>query len=240
MANGHVQQECASVPLPREWREASPEARALWVKQYEEACARDGGAERRAWWWSVSGLAALGALGLSLLLNLFQAQRATVMPLVQLVQVGAGGDLVQLGEPLEVLRYAPAEGLWFDLLAQWVRAVRWRGIDPVLAQTQWQWVGYHTCGPAVQQLRAYEAQATPLVVSKKTVSVALKSVTKTPAPASYQVLWSETSIEGAQPPVTKQYTGTFTTGRIALTTQEAILQNRLGLCVKAFDISVQP
>ena len=42
------------------------------------------------------------------------------------------------------------------------------------------------------------------------------------------------------PPEEKWYTGTLTTGRIAPSTEEMALTNRLGLCVTAWDVSPQP
>jgi type IV secretory pathway TrbF-like protein len=73
------------------------------------------------------------------------------------------------------------------------------------------------------------------------VAVELKSVTKTPAPESYQVLWAETSTEPSHPTVTTAlWTGTFSVGRLHPPTLADTLENRLGLCVTAFDVSPQP
>ena len=38
----------------------------------------------------------------------------------------------------------------------------------------------------------------------------------------------------------KQYTGTFTVSRIQPATQAVLTQNRLGLCITAFNLSEQP
>jgi type IV secretory pathway TrbF-like protein len=71
--------------------------------------------------------------------------------------------------------------------------------------------------------------------------VELKSVTKTPVPESYQVLWVETTTAKDQPSVkTQTWTGTFSVGRIQLPSLADALDNRLGLCVTAFDLSPQP
>ena len=93
-------------------------------------------------------------------------------------------------------------------------------------------------GIRIQTLEEWEK---PFELTKKLVSVELKSVTKTPAPESYQVLWTETRTEQAQPAVkTAQWTGTFTVGRYRPPTLADTLDNRLGLCVTAFDLSPQP
>jgi len=73
------------------------------------------------------------------------------------------------------------------------------------------------------------------------VAVELRSITKTPVPESYQVLWAETSTEPTSPQVkTALWTGTFSVGRIQLPSLTDVMDNRLGLCVTAFDLSPQP
>jgi type IV secretory pathway TrbF-like protein len=203
---------------------------------------RDGTAERRAFHWQcvVWGLLALIALLLGGLLWLAY-QRAQVHAFVQVVQVDDNGHVVNLGLPQDLLSYEPQEGHWMDMLAEWVRKVRWRGTDPVLTKAEWRWVYDHTCGLARQALQGYEAHEKPFAPGqKKLVAVDIKSLTKTPSPLSFQVLWSETTVEPAQPPKTQLWTGTFTVQRHVPTTQAGLLQNRLGLCVNAFDLTMQP
>jgi type IV secretory pathway TrbF-like protein len=77
-------------------------------------------------------------------------------------------------------------------------------------------------------------------MGKTLVMVELKSVTKTPSPLIYLVLWKETTVPKHLPPDEKHYTATLTTGRIYPSSQEMVMQNRLGLCVTAYDISPQP
>src|SRR6266540_4272107 len=105
---------------------------------------RDGTAERRAYHWQ---LAAYGALGI-----------AVVLGLIALIVV------IQLGLPQDLLSYEPQEEQWRDMLAQWVRIVRWRGTDAVLAKAEWRWVYINTCGLARRALEGYEAQEKPFVV----------------------------------------------------------------------------
>jgi type IV secretory pathway TrbF-like protein len=167
----------------------------------------------------------------------------SVQPFVQTVQVDAQGQLVQLGIPQDLLAYTPPEGVWMDMLGEWVRRLRWRGKDTeALAKRDWAWVYRHTCGGARRILHALEDQEKPFAPTpKKLVTVELKSITKTPAPENYHVLWVETSTEQAQPSVkTALWTGTFTVGRYRPPTLADTLDNRLGLCVTAFDLSPQP
>ena len=151
------------------------------------------------------------------------------------------GTLVQMGIPQELLAYQPPDGVWIDMLEKWVRRWRWRGTDPVLAKAQWAWLYPHTCGEARRLLQKLEDKEQPFKPGKKLTAVELKSITKTAAPEGYQVLWSETSTEQANPMVkTSLWTGTFSVGRIQLPTLTDAMDNRLGLCVAAFDLSPQP
>jgi len=60
-------------------------------------------------------------------------------------------------------------------------------------------------------------------------------------PEGYQVLWRETSTERSSPSVkTTQWSGTFGVGRTQLANLADAMENRLGLCVTAFDMSALP
>ena len=102
-------------------------------------------------------------------------------------------------------------------------------------------VGHRGYAELPDVLQTLEEHEKPFEVKKKLVSVELKSITKLPAPEGYQVLWTETSTEPTNPTVkTAQWTGTFSVGRIQLPTLTDAMDNRLGLCVNAFDLSQQP
>ena len=151
------------------------------------------------------------------------------------------GQLVQIGMPQGLLSYAPPDGVWMDMLGEWVRRIRWHGTDPIFMKAQWSWVYRHTCEQARRLLQAMEEKDQPFKPSKKLTAVELRSVTKTPVPESYQVLWAETTTDQAQPTVkTQLWTGTFSVGRMQLPTLADALDNRLGLCVTAYDLSPQP
>jgi type IV secretory pathway TrbF-like protein len=225
--------------------EPVPVASEEWLRidhAYREIQRRDGSAELRAWRWERLALVLLGVLLVLLGVVVWQLLTArTVHAVVQVVQVDATGALVQVGIPQDLLTYTPPDGLWMDMLGEWVRRMRWRGTDPVLAKAEWAYVYRHTCGQARRLLQSLEEQERPFEVGKKLVSVELKSVTKTPVPESYQVLWAETSTDKAQPTVqTRMWTGTFSVGRYRPPTLADTLDNRLGLCVAAFDLSPQP
>ena len=221
-------------PASEEWQRID--------QAYREIQRRDGSAEERAWHWERCALALVSLLLVLLGVVVWQLLAARqVQAVVQVVQLDAQGQLVQVGIPEDLLTYTPPEGVWLDMLGGWVRRLRWRGTDRVLTHVEWAWLYRHTCGQARRMLQALEEREKPFEGKKKLVSVELKSVTKTPAPESYQVLWTETSTEQAQPTVkTAQWTGTFTVGRYRPPTLADTLDNRLGLCVTAFDLSPQP
>jgi len=209
---------------------------------YREIQRRDSSAEQRTWRAERLVLALLALLAVTLGVVVWQfAHARTVQAFVQVVQVDDKGQLVQTGIPQDLLAYTPPEGLWMDMLSEWVRRVRWHGTDATLARAEWAWVYRHTCGQARRLLQALEAQEKPFETGKVLRTVELKSVTKTPVPESYQVLWVESTTMKTEPTVkTAVWTGTFSVGRYRPPTLADTLENRLGLCVTAYDLSLQP
>jgi type IV secretory pathway TrbF-like protein len=201
---------------------------------------RDGAAERRVWHWQlVCAALVIIALGVGIWDHL--SPRAEVKAFVQVVQVNEDGRVVHLGLPQDLLSYQPQEAQWLDMLSEWVRRVRWRGSDAIMAQANWNWARAHLCGGPVKDLvDAMERREKPFTdLGKRLVAVEIKAATATPAPATYHVFWEETSTEHTVQRV-KQYTGTFTVARLQPATQAVLLQNRLGLCITALNISEQP
>jgi len=201
---------------------------------------RDGTAERRARDWKVTALLALlGLIGVGVWDHL--DRRGRIEAFVQTVAQQDDGTLVSLGVPQTLLAYEPHEAVWIEMVGEWIKRYRWRGKDAVLAQADMAWVQYHTCGMEARRLLNEEHRNwKPEQVGKTLVQVELKSVTKTPSPLSYQVLWKETTIPKALPPQEKMYTATLTTGRTSPASQEMLMSNRLGTCVTAWNLSEQP
>jgi len=221
-------------PAPsEEWRKIE--------QAYAEIQRRDSSAEQRAWRAERLTLALAGLLALTIGVGLWlYIHGRTVQAFVQVVQIDEMSRLVQLGIPQDLLSYTPPDGVWMDMLSQWVRSVRWRSPDPTpaVAKTQWAWVYRHTCSEARRMLQAFEEKEKPFQPSKKLVAVEIKSITKTAAPESYQVLWTETSTDRTNPTVkTDMWSATFSVGRFRPPTLADTLENRLGLCVTAWDWS---
>jgi type IV secretory pathway TrbF-like protein len=211
---------------------------------YQEVQRRDERAEYRTWKaerrMAAVLLLLLAMVGWNIWLWL---EHRKVQAVVQVVQVDEQHRVVQLGLPQDLLAYEPPEGLYMDMLGQWVRSMRWRDDEDSkkVTRMQWAWVYRHTCGQARRLLQAIEDREQPFRPSKTLVAVELKSITKTAVPEGYQVLWSETSTERSSPSVkTTQWSGTFGVGRTQLATLTDAMENRLGLCVTAFDMSEVP
>jgi type IV secretory pathway TrbF-like protein len=201
---------------------------------------RDGTAERRVWHWQLV-CAALLVTVLAVGVWDHLRPREAVRAFVQVVQVNEDGRVVHLGLPQDLLTYQPQDAQWLDMLSEWVRRVRWRGSDPVMAQANWNWARAHLCGGPVKELvDELEKREKPFTeLGKRLVAVEIKAATATPAPSTYHVFWEETSTEATIQRV-KKYTGTFTVGRMQPATPAVLMQNRLGLCITAFNMSEQP
>jgi type IV secretory pathway TrbF-like protein len=183
------------------------------------------------------GLVILALVGVLIWMVLDKQQ---VKAFVQTVQVTEDGTLVQLGVPQHLYDYQPPDGAYMEMVAQWVRWTRWRGEDVNMAKVQWAWAYRHTCGTAHKFLKAIEEKEKPLKLGTKKVALEVKSVTKISAPDSYQVLWEEHTTERHAPTIkTQLWTGTFTVGRVTLTTMDDVLDNRLGICINGFELSPQ-
>src|SRR6266568_774113 len=182
-SNGTVAAPAPGDAAPDEWQRIE--------QAYREIQRRDDRAEHRAWRWERFALTLLGLWLVTLGIMVWQVLDARrVQAFVQVVVQDDKGTLLQVGIPQDLLAYTPPDGVWMDMLGEWVRRLRWRGKDTeALAHRDWAWVYRHTCGGARRMLHALEDQEKPFAPNpKKLVTVELKSLTKTPAPENYQVL----------------------------------------------------
>jgi type IV secretory pathway TrbF-like protein len=158
---------------------------------------------------------------------------------VQTVVYNSEGQFLSLGLPQKLLAYEPEDAQWRDMLGQWVHKKQWHTEEPsgTLTRAHWIWLYKHTCGEATKRLQQDEDHDKPFKAGSLVRSVRLKSITKTPTPQSFQVLWEETSIDKMKG--TKElasYTGTFMVGRYKPTSVSDAQENNLGLCVTSYDI----
>lgn len=211
-------------------------------RAYQEIQRRDSAAEHRTWRAERLTMAALAVLVLAIGVILWQAYHAReVQAFVQVVQTNDKGGLVQMGIPQALLSYAPDDGMWLDMIAEWIRKTRWKGTDATLTKVEWAWAYRHTCGVGRRLLQEMETAVQPFAPNKKIVSVEIASVFKGGTPQSYQAVWVETTVDQANPtPKADTWTGVFSVGRYQPPTIADMLENRLGLCVTAFNPSRQP
>jgi type IV secretory pathway TrbF-like protein len=207
---------------------------------YQVISRRDGTAERQAFHWK---LVACAMIGITLIIGVWDHvdRRTALQGFVQVVQVTDDGRAVNVGLPQDLFTYQPQDAQWLDMLSEWVRKVRWRGSDVVATKANWNWARAHLCGGPVNRLMdTLEAREKPFDnVGKKLTSVEIRAATETPIPLTYHVHWNEITSE-ATLQKEKRYTGTFTVARMQPQTQAVLMQNRLGLCISALDISEQP
>src|SRR2546428_9306705 len=159
-SNGTVAAPAPGDAAPDEWQRIE--------QAYREIQRRDDRAEHRAWRWERFALVLVVLLGATLGVIVWQLLEARkVQAFVQVVQVDDKGQLVQIGMPQGLLSYAPPDGVWMDMLGEWVRRIRWHGTDPIFMKAQWSWVYRHTCGQARRLLQAMEEKDQPFKPSKK-------------------------------------------------------------------------
>jgi type IV secretory pathway TrbF-like protein len=227
--------------MPVDWQGVPDDVIQRMELAYQEIQRRDSQAEHRAW-RKEKLVQRLGFVIVALVgvLCWMVVDKQQVKAFVQTVQVTEDGRLVQLGVPQGLYDYQPPDGVYMEMVAQWVRAIRWRGEDERMTRVQWAWAYRHTCGTAMKFLQDMETKDKPFKADTRRVAVEVKSVTKTDAPESYQVLWEENTTERNAPTIkTQLWTGTFTVGRVTLKTMDDLLDNRLGICANGFNLSPQ-
>ncbi len=235
--NGGASHGVTRPTLPPELAEWPAMLTAVMEQTRLQLEARDASAEQHTWYWHRFALWLGGVLTVALLVIAWLVwDRREVQAFVQVVQID-DGRLVQIGVPQQLLEYTPPEGAWHDMVAEWLRRVYWRGDDVHKAEkVDWRWAELHTCPSARPFLEGLKERQSPGKKTPTRVQVNIKTITKTPTPASYQVLWELVSTGPASPKGKVELrTTTFTVGRVAVKTLRDADDNRLGLCVASFD-----
>lgn len=211
-------------------QEQSPFARA--AQAWDE---RIGSARVQARNWR---LIALATLGLSSMLAgglLYQSSRTRVEAYV--AQVDPQGRLV--GEIQLLDRgYTPTTAQIAFHIAELVRKVRSRPVDPVVLKQNWEEAYHYLAGDAVTAMSEYGSHAGLTDPAKQytTVSVEIVSVLQR-SDASYQVRWKETHYNHGSQSSISYWTGLFTTMIKPPATARAVFQNPLGVYVTHFSWS---
>lgn len=191
-------------------------------------------ANRRLYW--MGGLLTVALLVIAWLVW----NQRELQPMLQVVQLTDEGRLIQVGQPVQVLAFTPEEGQWAEMLGEWLRREFWRGKDQNKEERlDRRWVDLHTCPSARGKLlplrKAREEDKKDRRYEDSTVAVDIDTVTSTPTPASYQVLWAKVITSPDFPHgKTFGFTTTFTVDRVRFTRRADVQENFLGLCVSSF------
>ena len=161
-----------------------------------------------------------------------------VKAFVQTVQVTEEGRLVQLGVPQDLYDYTPPDGVYMEMVAQWVRWTRWRGDDDRMTRVQWAWAYRHTCGIAHKWLKAPGGEREAVQAEQQAGGGGRQECHEDRGPGQLSGAVGRTSHgeDTPRPSKPRLWTGTFTVGRIALTTMDDLLDNRLGVCITAYEL----
>ena len=182
--------------------------------------------------WVIVALSAIAATILCITITIIrEVSRADVHVVVKLVHVTEDGKVEDRGT-VAMADYTPADWQWIGMLRQWVLMLRWRGLDVRQAHLAWEWLKWHSCGEAIEQLQRYYAIEEPfehIGVRKREVLNIV--VTKGDIDGLWTVLWQEVYVDGAQPAKHERQSVSFAVARRKVT--RAMEQvNGFGLCVR--------
>jgi type IV secretory pathway TrbF-like protein len=186
-----------------------------------------------AWWRRLAIGATASTLLCASLAVMGWGLRPDVVPLVKIVQVDPEG-VARAVRTVPMAQYTPADWQWVGMLRQFVLALRWRGLDVRQTHLAWEWLTWHSCGEAVEQLQRYFAVDEPFDhVGTRKREILDVNVTKGDIDGLWTVLWKEIYVQGARPPVTTLQSVSFAVARRTVK-QEMEQINGFGLCVKKF------
>ena len=163
-----------------------------------------------------------------------QAERAVVKPFV--VEVSDWGEtqrITAIGG-----RYEPTEAQVAHALANWVRDVRSKSIDPIVIRQNWL-EAYDLLTPrAAAFLNTWAAAHDPFAdVGREAVNVEVLNVVRR-SDRTYDLQWRETRFVNGQQAGTERWRALITTGLHPPRTEAELMKNPLGLKIE--DISWTP
>ena len=116
-------------------------------------------------------------------------------------------------------------------LADWVRLVRSKSIDPIVIRDDWRRAYAFVSGPAAGQLNDYARTHDPFSrVGQEAVTVEIVSVLPRSA-STYQVQWRETTTDTGVTSPPETWTGLFTVAINPPKTEQELRANPLGIFV---------
>ena len=181
-------------------------------------------------------LAALGSIGLSVLLGLTIAVtggRPSVTPYV--VEVDRVGDVLAVGPAIEA--YRPSDAQIEHFVARFIEDVRTLSMDPIVVRKNWLRAYDFVTDQGAQALNEYARKTDPFAkIGTTTVTAEVTSVVRASAQA-FEARWIEETFENGAMMKTDRLTGVFTIVFKSPGTTEILKRNPLGLYVHALNWS---
>src|SRR5512143_884473 len=136
-----------------------------------------------------------------------QSQRATVRPfIVEVADWGQTEKITAIGG-----RYEPTEAQVGYALANWIRDVRGKSIDPVVVKQSWLRAYDLTTPKAAAFLNAWAQAHDPFAeVGREAVNVEVLNVVRR-SPRTYDLQWRETRYVGGEPAGQQRWRALITT-----------------------------
>ena len=206
--------------------EHSPFARAAQAWDDRIGSARVQARNWRVMAFACMALAALLAAGL-----IYQSAQTRVEAYV--VEIDAQGRPGQI-EMID-RRYQPSAAQVAFHVAELVRKVRSKPIDPVVLKANWEEAYRFLAGDAVAAMNAYASSADLFDPAKRDRAVAVEIVSVVQrSDGSFQVRWKESAYRHGIEDGVSYWTGLFTTRLVPPTTSRALFHNPLGVYVTSF------
>ena len=163
-----------------------------------------------------------------------QAERAVVKPfVVEVSDLGQTQRITAIGG-----RYEPTEAQTGRALADWIRDVRSKSIDPIVIRQNWLRAYDLVTPKAASFLNAWASAHDPFAeVGREAVNVEVLNVVRR-TERTYDLQWRETRFVNGQQAGVERWRALITTGLQPPRTEAELMKNPLGLKIE--DVSWTP
>jgi len=188
-------------------------------------------AQARAWrWMAFIAISLAAATSTALIVQSGKVQIKTYV--VPINEVGRPGRVEALGD-----HYQPTTASAAYFVAEFVRNVRSRSVDPMVVRDNWLRAYALAAGDALPALDAYAKLTAPLVnVGDQSVVAEIASVLPR-SPRTFEVNWREVRSDRNGGSSTSRWTGVFTTEVVPPKDEAELRANPLGLRIVNFQWS---
>lgn len=195
---------------------------------------RIGSARAQAFHWRLIALASVAAtIVLAICLTASSLHKDVRTYVVEVDELGAPRKTTLLTPD-----YRPKSAQVAYFLAELVRLVRARPLDPVVARENWKRAYTFLAGSALETMTAYAA-ADPPVTADGDLRTRIAQITNVlqRSEDTYQVRWQETDFSGGTSPTAAHYAGLFRVQFSPPRNEADLFRNPLGLYVVNFSWS---